>query len=123
MEYALKELRKILIDFCLAATFKILYTIVATDVYLNKIGITDSGLCDNCKVAVERTEHLFLNCQITFNIWDEREREEGFQKFCQRIINLDIIQIVFVDHNFNKDNNLIVILAKRVTAKGLYAKR
>ena len=32
MEYALKELRIFLIDFCLAATFKILYTRVATDI-------------------------------------------------------------------------------------------
>ena len=120
MEYALKELRKILIDLCLAATFKILYTRVATDKYLNKIGITDSGLCDNCKVAVEKTEHLFLNCVKLHLIFGMRER--GFQKFLQRRIHLDIIQIVFGDHNFNKDNNLIVILAKRVTAKGICAK-
>ena len=36
-----------------------LHTRVATNKYLNKIGIRDSGVCDNCKVAVETTEHLF----------------------------------------------------------------
>ena len=51
-----------------------------------------------------------------------KEREGGFQRFLQRRINLDIIQIVLGDQTFNKDNNLIVILAKRVTAKRLFAK-
>ena len=36
--------------------------------------IKDSGLCDNFKVAVEPTEHLFLNYQITLNIWVKMER-------------------------------------------------
>ena len=37
---------------------------VATNKSLNKIGINDSGLCDNCKVPVVTTEHFILDCQI-----------------------------------------------------------
>ena len=47
--------------------FKILHTRVATNKYLNKIGINNSGLCDNCKVAVVTIEHLFLDCQNAVN--------------------------------------------------------
>ena len=39
--------------------------------YLNTIVINDSGLCDNCNVAVEANEHLFLDCQIALNHWVE----------------------------------------------------
>ena len=57
-EYAFKKLRNIYINpYVWQLQFKILHTRIATNKYLNKIGIKYSGLCDNCKVAVETTKH------------------------------------------------------------------
>ena len=83
--------------------------------YLNKISINDSSLFDNCKVAVETTEHLFLDCQSAYHFWVEIEK--WISEVLKRRIKLDKIQKIFGDQDFNKDINSILILAKRTIYK------
>ena len=50
-------------------------------------------LCDNYKVAVETTEHLFLECQIALNSWVEmvknlREFLDINAQICPELENL-----------------------------------
>ena len=111
-----KKLRNISIDlYVWQLQFKILHTRVIANKSLNKIAIKDSGLCNNCKVAVVTTEHLFLYCQIAINFWVEIER--WISEMLQRRIKLDRIQKIFGDQDFNRDINLILILAKRTIYK------
>ena len=51
-------LRKISMDpYVLVASVEMLYTRVATNIFLKKISKKNSGLCDDCKMAVETNEY------------------------------------------------------------------
>lgn len=45
--------------------FRILHRILATNSFLNKIGIVESNLCTFCKSDTETLQHLFYDCYCT----------------------------------------------------------
>ena len=81
--------------------FKILHTGI--------IGINYSGLCDNCKVAVETTEQLIFRLPNCTYFWVEIER--WISEMLQRRIKLDKIK-TSLEVKITTDIDLIFILAK-----------
>ena len=51
--------------------YKLLHRYLATNDFLNKIGISSSPRCSLCDGADESLEHLFVSCQITQSFWAE----------------------------------------------------
>ena len=51
--------------------YKLLNRSLATNDFLNTIGIVSSPLCSLCDVADESLKHLFVSCQNSENFWAE----------------------------------------------------
>ena len=51
--------------------YKLLHRYLATNDFLNKIGISSSPRCSLCDGADESLEHLFVSCLITQSFWAE----------------------------------------------------
>jgi len=54
--------------------FKLLHTRLATNDFLNKIGIKDNHICTFCRTEKESLSHLFWSCCETSCFW------QGFMK-------------------------------------------
>ena len=54
--------------------YKILYNILDTKYYLNKLKIIDSNLCSFCNQQPESIEHLFVHCEFVIDLWKDLKR-------------------------------------------------
>ena len=52
-------------------SWKILHQIVYTENKLKKIGYSSNGKCHFCKTEYETLEHLFVNCPVVKQMWDQ----------------------------------------------------
>ena len=50
--------------------FKFLHRNIPTNTYLYKVSIKDNGRCSFCKNEPESLEHLFFDCPITKDLWN-----------------------------------------------------
>ena len=49
--------------------FKLLYRRIATNDFLNKIGVSSSAMCTFCNEYVETLEHVFWECKFSQSFW------------------------------------------------------
>ena len=93
--------------------YRILHRILATNDYLFKCKIKTENSCTFCTVVPEKLEHLFWQCPIVMNFWDEVEQWVYVK--CNYLINIDKVKAIFGILNSNewfRPLNYILILTR-----------
>ena len=93
--------------------YRILHRILATNDYLFKCKIKTENSCTFCTVVPEKLEHLFWQCPIVMNFWDEVE--QWIYVKCNYLINIDKVKAIFGILNSNewfRPLNYILILTR-----------
>ena len=93
--------------------YRILHRILATNDYLFKCQIKTENSCTFCTVVPEKLEHLFWQCPIVMNFWDEVE--QWIYVKCNYLINIDKVKAIFGILNSNewfRPLNYILILTR-----------
>ena len=66
---------KSILDNCLIwFQYKILYNILDTKYYLNKLKIIDSNLCSFYNQQPESIDHIFIHCEYLKDLWKDLKR-------------------------------------------------
>ena len=101
--------------------WKILHNIYPTGIYLNKIGIKDTDICESCNCQ-DTMEHFFIECIQTQQLW--HYVTQIIFKHINKKINLSIIEklLGMVEHeDLNKNEidiiNKICIITKHSISK------
>lgn len=95
----------------------IVHGILATNTYLQKIGIVDSDICTNSRCNAETFFHLFWECEYVSQIWDSLLvwMKEKFELD----IPLNRIDVIFGRYykNYNIFNKIICIVKRHIQRK------
>ena len=99
---------------------RIVHRIIATNIMLNAMGVTDTTNCVWCDNARDSIEHVFWSCQYVCTFWNALQRL--LNEKCDNAKNLKLSQnlILFsVDDHIKTDNilDLIILLSKRYIYK------
>ena len=92
--------------------FRTLHHRFFTNEKLYKMGINKSNLCCFCKTHVDSVEHMFLQCDISLELWEGVEnwiRALGMENF-----NISASKIVLGDLENAHFINTIILLTKKV---------
>ena len=84
--------------------------IVATNKFLFLCKRTGSNLCDFCNMEIETQEHIFIECDVTQNFWNQLKNYLIQQNFTVNISKLDMC--LGKGGNENELIDFIIICAK-----------
>ena len=79
---------------------------------LFKMGIKGSDLCGFCHVHTDSIEHMFLDCEISIDLWNEVQ--EWIQTLGMDNYNLSQSRIILGDMENAMSTNTIILLTKKV---------
>ena len=85
--------------------YKLLHRYLATNDFLNKIGISSSPRCSLCDGADESLEHLFVSCLFT----------QSWQKFLNGVaiggwlLTISLLKIYYLGYRYIKTISLLII--------------
>ena len=68
--------------------YRLSHRILATNTFLNKIGIKDHNKCSFCKTHPETLRHLFWDCDIVTTFW--HDLQNWLMGECAHIVNLNL---------------------------------
>ena len=63
------------VTYIMTFQFKFLHRIIPTNIYLYKVNIKDNERCSFCKNEPESPEHLFFDCPIVKDFWNNLSRK------------------------------------------------
>ena len=92
--------------------FRTLHHRFFTNEKLFKMGIKGSDICGFCQVHTDSIEHMFLECEISINLWDEVQ--EWIQTLGMDNYNLSQSRIILGDMENAMSINTIISLTKKV---------
>merc|ERR1711862_893224 len=87
-----------------AFQFKINHNILYTNEKLHRIKISESPLCTFCNNETETLEHLFVDCDVVANVWQE-VLENLLQPF--GVTNLTKSEVILGFITTNQQNSVI----------------
>ena len=92
---------------------KLIYRILGTKVYQNKIGLSEQFMCSFCQNQAETLIHMFTECIKTQEIWKSLEMHI-YQKTQKRVIfpKLTILFGYLIHDQNNEPLNMIILLTK-----------
>ena len=94
---------------------RIIYRILGTNHYLNKIGASSSSLCRKCNNAPETLMHIFTECPITVTLWENIKMYVKEKINCQLTLNnLDIMLGYLLSDQNRSPINILLILTKNI---------
>ena len=110
----------------LTLQWKILHCIYPTNIFLQKIGIKNSVLCENCGVR-DTLEHFFVECLTSKQVWMEVDKTiEVLIGRLPKLCTKEILLGVPFGTNFSKKDTRIVnhvcLIGKMVISKFKYGK-
>lgn len=103
----------VVIQNCIGSNKRILHRILVTNDFLQEISIKNDNLCSFCHIYPETLVHLFWNCRIVFDFWDQIEK--SVNKKSNEIISIVMFSAIFgitFNRKFNKPLICIIILTK-----------
>ena len=86
--------------------FRTLHHRFFTNEKLFKMGIKGSDLCGFCHVHTDSIEHMFLDCEISIDLWNEVQGMDNYNLSQSRIILGDMENAMAI--------NTIILLTKKV---------
>ena len=92
--------------------FRTLHHRFFTNEKLFKMGIKDSDLCGFCHVHSDSIEHMFLDCEISIDLWNEVQ--EWIHTLGMDNYNLSQSRIILGDLENAMSINTIILLTKKV---------
>ena len=75
--------------------FKLMHGRIATNTFLNKIGIKDSNKCSFCEDEPEHLLHLFWNCPKTSSFWNNLIAQLSLFNVIEKDFNLKVYMTDF----------------------------
>ena len=96
--------------------YRLCHRILATNYLLQKIGIKDSNICSFCKNEPETLCHLFYNCPMVFDFWNELK--QWLQSKCNHLDNVifsktDIMLGITTQNKVDLTLNFILLNTKQ----------
>ena len=91
--------------------FKVINKILVTKSFLYRINKTDNNICEYCNQQTETIYHLFVECEIVKQFWNELQL--WLNTHSTLTLNLDGKQIIFSNQDRrNTIRNYLSIIAK-----------
>ena len=87
--------------------FKLMHRRIATNTFLNKIGIKDSKKCSFCEDEPEHLLHLFWNCPKTSSFWNNLIAQLSLFNVIEKDFNLNSAVALGLSPVFSKGTGLI----------------
>ena len=87
--------------------FKLMHRRIATNTFLNKIGIKDSNKCSFCEDEPEHLLHLFWNCPKTSSFWNKLIAQLSLFNVIEKDFNLNSAVALGLSPVFSKGTGLI----------------
>ena len=87
--------------------FKLMHRRIATNTFLNKIGIKDSNKCSFCEDEPEHLLHLFWNCPKTSSFWNNLIAQLSLFNVIEKDFNLNSAVALGLSPVFSKGTGLI----------------
>ena len=87
--------------------FKLMHRRIATNTFLNKIGIKDSNKCSFCEDEPEHLLHLFWNCPKTSSFWNNLIAQLSLFTVIEKDFNLNSAVALGLSPVFSKGTGLI----------------
>ena len=100
--------------------YRLVHRILATNTFLQKIGIVNCNICSFCKTDPETLSHLFYSCRIVSNFW--RRISQWIIDKCHHIDSLSLTEDEIILGEVNKRKadltlNFIILSAKQYIYK------
>ena len=93
---------------------RILYRILGTNSYLNKIGLSPSSFCRNCKNDTETLMHIFTECPSVKLFWGKIQNHvKEYLNFDLNLSNVDIILGYLLFHQHRIPINALILVTKK----------
>ena len=87
--------------------YRLIHRILATNTFLNKIGIKQDNKCSFCNTESETLCHLFWECEIICNFW--LDLQTWLKNKCTHIVDLNftLIDVIFGIQNRQRADDII----------------
>jgi hypothetical protein len=93
--------------------YRVMHNIVPTNVWLQKVGLTNSDLCSFCKKEKETITHMFVECEKVVDFWQQVQTRYNIMD------GLDIFSKVYgmldcKNANYALINHILIIVKKYI---------